>query len=303
MKLAKFVFAFGMTLSLTSFGSASAVAEDGVIAIAEIKREDKVDFEKEILPIFRRNCLACHNSTDAESDLIMETPAALKTGGFEGPAVVPGNGKESLLIQLASRARESFMPPDDNDVGAKQLTPKELGLIKLWIDQGAEGEVSGAGGPVAWQPLPAGVNPIYAVDISQNGFYAAAGRANQVFLYHVPSRTEIGRLSDPAILESGIYKNPGVAFLDLVQSIAFSPDGNRVAAGGYRTVKVWQRNANYKVGDLPAAADLPVSATASADGKYVAIGLNNGSAQIIDIATQKVVSTVGGHGGAGTADG
>ena len=297
MKLAKKVFAFAMVFSLLPFGLNPVNAQEGVIAIEEIKREDPVDFEKEILPIFRRNCLACHNSTDAESDLVMETPAALKTGGFEGPSVVPGNGKESLIIQLASRARESFMPPDDNDVGAKQLTPKELGLIKLWIDQGAEGEVSGAGGPVAWQPLPAGVNPIYAVDISQNGFYAAAGRANQVFLYHVPSRTEVGRLSDPAILESGIYENPGVAFLDIVQSIAFSPDGTRVAAGGYRTVKIWERSANHKVGDLPATADVPVSAVGSADGKLVAIGLNNGSAQIIEVATQKVVATVGGHGG------
>ena len=297
MKLAKKVFAFAMVFSLLPFGLNPVNAQEGVIAIEEIKREDPVDFEKEILPIFRRNCLACHNSTDAESDLVMETPAALKTGGFEGPSVVPGNGKESLIIQLASRARESFMPPDDNDVGAKQLTPKELGLIKLWIDQGAEGEVSGAGGPVAWQPLPAGVNPIYAVDISQNGFYAAAGRANQVFLYHVPSRTEVGRLSDPAILESGIYENPGVAFLDIVQSIAFSPDGTRVAAGGYRTVKIWERSANHKVGDWPATADVPVSAVGSADGKLVAIGLNNGSAQIIEVATQKVVATVGGHGG------
>ena len=297
MKLAKNVFAFGLIVSLFPMSAVSVHAEDGVIAIEEIKREDKIDFEKEILPIFRRNCLACHNSTDAESDLVMETPATLKTGGFEGPAVVAGNGKESLIIQLASRARESFMPPDDNDVGAKQLTPKELGLIKLWIDQGAEGEVTGAGGPVAWQPLPAGVNPIYAVDISQNGFYAAAGRANQVFLYHVPSRTEIGRLSDPAILESGIYENPGVAFLDIVQSVAFSPDGNRVAAGGYRTVKVWERNVNHKAGDLPATADVPVSAAATLDGKYVAIGLINGSAQIIEVASQKVVSTVGGHGG------
>ena len=32
-------------------------------------------------------------------------------------------------------------PPEDNEVGAKNLTPKELGLLKMWIDQGAHGEV------------------------------------------------------------------------------------------------------------------------------------------------------------------
>ena len=152
--------------------------------IATIKRRSDVDFEKEILPILRKNCLACHNSTDAESDLILETPATIRQGGIDGPAAIPKKGSESLLILLASRAQESFMPPDDNDVGAKKLTPAELGLIKLWIDQGAEGEVSGSRGPVNWQPLPPGVNPIYSVAISADGQYAAAGRANQIFLYH-----------------------------------------------------------------------------------------------------------------------
>jgi len=33
------------------------------IEIAEVKHEGPVDFEKEILPIFRRSCLACHNAT------------------------------------------------------------------------------------------------------------------------------------------------------------------------------------------------------------------------------------------------
>src|SRR5262245_62046554 len=41
--------------------------------IAEIKRDSQVDFEKEILPIFRRNCLACHSATEAQSDLVLES--------------------------------------------------------------------------------------------------------------------------------------------------------------------------------------------------------------------------------------
>ena len=128
-----------------SWGELSS-AEDEAIQITVIKRRDKVDFEKEILPILRRNCLACHNATDAESDLIVETPAALLIGGFDGPAVIAGKGSESLIIKLASRAQESYMPPADNDVGAKNLTSKELGLIQLWIDQGAKGEVLGTRG-------------------------------------------------------------------------------------------------------------------------------------------------------------
>ena len=51
------------------------------IAIAEVKREGDVDFEKEILPIFRRNCLACHSATEAQSDLVLESPQTILKGG------------------------------------------------------------------------------------------------------------------------------------------------------------------------------------------------------------------------------
>ena len=274
-----------------------STAEDEAIEITEINRKDDVDFEKEILPILRRNCLACHNAAEAESGLIMETPATLRVGGIDGPAIVAGKGSESLLIKLASRAQESYMPPDDNDVGAKSLTPKELGLIKLWIDQGAKGEVLGTRGPVKWQPLPAGVNPIYSVAISADGQYAAAGRANQVFIYHIPSRTEIGRLSDPAIMESGVYDSPGVAFMDIVQSIAFSPDGTMVAAGGYRTLKIWQRHDNRIAFTLPALSAVPTSVAKTADGKLLGIGFEDGSLQILNVAENKFVANTAAHAG------
>src|SRR6476660_5373052 len=180
------------------------------IEIAEIKRDGEADFEKEILPVFRRNCLACHSATEAQGDLVLESPQTILKGGSEGPAVVAGKSGYSRLLKLATKQKEPFMPPPDNDVKAKPLTSQELGLIKLWIDQGAKGEVKGTGGPITWQPLPAGVQPIYAVAITPDGQYAAASRANQIFLYHVPSKRELGRLTDPSLLERGVYKSPGV---------------------------------------------------------------------------------------------
>ncbi|HZZ73274.1 MAG TPA: hypothetical protein VFE24_13540, partial [Pirellulales bacterium] len=41
------------------------------LAIAEIKHPNPVDFEKEILPVLRRNCQACHNTKDKENDLVL----------------------------------------------------------------------------------------------------------------------------------------------------------------------------------------------------------------------------------------
>lgn len=268
------------------------------LPVADVKHDGPVDFEKEILPLLRRNCLACHNATDAESDLVLETPATILKGGSEGPASVAGKSAESLLFKLASHQMDPVMPPEDNDVGAKNLTPEQLGLIKLWIDEGAKGEVSLAGGPIQWQSLPATVNPIYALDISPHGEYVAAGRANQIWIYGVSSKHVVTRLTDPALIAQGVYKNPGTAHLDLVQSLAFSPNGNLLASGGYREVKLWQRPVNPQKGKLEGIEGEPQSLDISPDGKLAAIGEAGGKAKVFDLATGKVVKTFEGHGGA-----
>jgi len=278
------------------------------ISIAEIKHDGDVDFEREILPIFRRNCLACHSATEAQSDLVLESPQTILKGGSEGPAVAASKGAESLLLKLAAKQKEPHMPPPDNDVKAKPLTPQELGLIKLWIDQGAKGEVQGAAAQIAWQPLPAGINPIYAVAITADGQFAAASRANQIFLYHVPSKRELGRLTDPALLERGIYQQPGVADLDLVQSLKFSPDGMLLASGGFRTVKLWRKPAAVKLHDLAGLESNAKSLSVSSDGKLTAVGEESGQVRVFDVASGKLLHTFSGHtapvtGAAFTADG
>ncbi|MGE3776824.1 MAG: c-type cytochrome domain-containing protein, partial [Pirellulaceae bacterium] len=255
------------------------------ITPAEIKHEGPVDFRKEILPILQKKCLACHNATDAEGELVLESPQTMAKGGSTGPGVVAGKPDESLFFTLAARRDEPVMPPEDNKVGAKPLTPEELGLIKLWIEQGAMGSAGGETDTIKWQPLPAGVNPIYAVAISPDGQWAAAARANQIFLYHVPTKREYGRLTDPAILATGLYKNPGVAHVDLVQSMRFSPDSQLLVSGEYRTVKFWQRKRDSRLQEWT-GIDSPIrSLTRSADGSLVALGLENGRIQLVETAT------------------
>ncbi len=289
---------FGFLIVLASFatlGIRPVLAQDA-IPIAKIKHDGAVDFEKEVLPILRRNCLACHSSTKAESKLIMESPASILKGGDEGPGVVAGKPAESLVLLLASRQRESFMPPDDNNVGAKKLTSEELGLLQLWIEQGAKGEVASKNKTIQWQPLPAGVNPIYAVAMTDDGQFAAAGRANQIFMYHVPSGRELGRLHDPALAKTGLYQH-GVADLELIQSLAFSPDGQRLVSGGFRTAKIWNRQPS-KLADISGVAAGVQAVAISADGKWAAVGEASGAIRFISLTENKVVASATGHSGA-----
>ena len=73
--------------------------------------------------------------------LILETPADIRKGGEDGAVVIPGNERrESKLLKASTHAVgfENPMPPPNNKVAAPDLTPAQLGLIRLWIDQGAK---------------------------------------------------------------------------------------------------------------------------------------------------------------------
>src|SRR5437867_3954748 len=204
------------------------------IPIAKVKHPKPVDFDKEILPILKNNCLACHNKTAAKAKLVLETPQDILQGGDSGPAIAPKKSSSSLLLKAASHQLEdTIMPPPANKVQASDLTPEELALIKLWIDQGAKASATIVR-PIEWQPLPEGLNPIYAVAVTADGQFAACARANQIFLYHLPSQQLVGRLTDPQLLTSN---KPGVAHRSMVQALAFSPDGTLLASGGHREVK------------------------------------------------------------------
>lgn len=254
--------------------AAEAPKEDskkGPLPIAKSKRSSKVDFEKEILPILRRNCLSCHNSQKGEDGVNLETPQTIAKGGDTGKIVEPKKAESSSLFRLSAHMGKPAMPPAGNKAGAKNLNPDELALLKLWIDQGATGEVKG-GGPIVWQPLPEGLNPIYAVALTEDGQFATAGRANQIHLFHIPTATAIGRLTDPALLADKTYARTGVAHRDMTYALAFSPDGNTLASGSYREVKLWQRPVNVQKQTLPGAADILAT---SPDGKWLATASGN----------------------------
>jgi WD40 repeat protein len=250
------------------------------IPIAALNRDEPVSFEKEIVPILQRSCLACHGISDANGELVLESPQSILRGGDSGPAVVAGKSGESLLLRLAAHQDDPQMPPADNDVSAKSLTSQELGLIKLWIDQGAKGTgLATLLSPQRWRPLPPGPQPISAVAVSPNGQFAACGRANQIFIYHVATGQIVTRLTDPALLDSGQDKRPGIAHLDIVQSLTFNSQGDMLASGGFRTAKLWRYPRNVQRLTLKTDAEIRMVAV-SPDGLFVATGGADGKIRL-----------------------
>ena len=111
LRLTVFAALLLSSMSWTTRAQETAADEESTdtISIAELQRDTPVDFEKEILPILRKNCVACHSASDAESDLVLESPQSILKGGDSGPAAAAGEGADSLLLGRATGRVESTL--------------------------------------------------------------------------------------------------------------------------------------------------------------------------------------------------
>ncbi len=259
------------------------------ISVAPLKRTASVNFETEILPFLKQSCLACHNQTKAKAELILETPQTILKGGESGPAAIPGKPQDSLILDVATHSKKPFMPPADNKVNAPDLTPDQLALLKLWIEQGASGEVHSAQS-IAWRALSDKVRPILSLAVTDDGQFAAAGRGNDIVLYQLPTSRTVGPLVDPALLHSSASP-AGAAHLDLVESLDFSPDGEWLASGSYREVKLWRRHHDRSRGvpqsNASNSSTLPMAT--STEARLFATADEGGTIRLWNLENQKLV--------------
>ncbi|HYF35012.1 MAG TPA: c-type cytochrome domain-containing protein, partial [Prosthecobacter sp.] len=251
-----------------------------------------LDYERDVYPILKANCIACHNKTTTKADLNMETPDLMKKGGESGAGLVPGKAADSAIFQAAVHTWESPMPPKGNKVGAVNLKPEELGLLKRWIDEGAKGALRKTR-QIAWQPLPPGLNPVYAATLTADGRWAACSRANQIWLYDLGTRQMHSKLTDDALIKEGLYKQPGVAHRDVVQALAFTPDGLWLASGSFQEIKLWRRQSPQPVA-IKTQVPPGTTTAQSPDGKKLAAAGADGVIKITDAASKAVLREIRG---------
>ena len=94
-----------------------------------------IDFRREILPILSDHCFLCHgpDSKTRKADLRLD----VKEGALrpKGPVIVPGKSAESELFRrISSTDPDEVMPPRKS---GKALSPRQVDLLKAWIDRGA----------------------------------------------------------------------------------------------------------------------------------------------------------------------
>jgi WD40 repeat protein len=263
-----------------------------------------LDFYRDVYPFLKTNCISCHNKTTTKGGLDMETPEMIRKGGETGPGVVPGKGAESLVVKASRHTADLEMPPKSNKTGAVNLSSAEIGVLTAWIDQGAKNSVQEAR-EVVWQPLPPGTDPIYTVSMTKDGRLAACGRANRIYLYDLATRQFVGEVTDAVAKSGGAHRA-------LVQALAFSPDGTRLASGSFREVKIWRLETGKAAAPnspvVPVAVDEALlkkitetgkvsvlNHAMSADGNKAATGCADGSVRVWDAATAKPITELRGN--------
>ncbi|MEM7387442.1 MAG: c-type cytochrome domain-containing protein, partial [Verrucomicrobiota bacterium] len=99
-------------------------------------------FEKDVFPVFKDFCIGCHNSTDAEAGLNLESYETLIEGSENGPVLTAGVAADSLLWQTVARVAKPKMPPKKEP----QPSAAFAATLAKWINGGARGPDS----PVSW---------------------------------------------------------------------------------------------------------------------------------------------------------
>src|SRR5215472_385576 len=156
---------------VAGFSSAPAMAQNAATYPAVTQPVSKVDFARDVLPIFRQNCGGCHGSSQQQAGLRLDRKSSVMKGFSR--RVVPGGSANSMVYQrLIGTQFGPQMPP----TGA--LRAEQIAVVKAWIDQGAEWPDSLAN---EIDQLPEDPKAVAMIEDLRNGHLASvfkAARAN-----------------------------------------------------------------------------------------------------------------------------
>ncbi len=122
-------------LLFLGLAQAQTPAQKPPLATLPASAATEIDFERDIGPLLKQKCSACHGPQQQMSGLRLDSRAAALQGGYSGPAVKPGDSAGSKLIHMVAGIgieKNLIMP-----MGGEPLSAEQIGILRAWIDQGA----------------------------------------------------------------------------------------------------------------------------------------------------------------------
>jgi len=111
----------------------------GSLLFSSANAAERVEFNRDIRPIFSDTCFACHGPDEnkVKGKLRLDSLDAARKGGKSGePAILPGHPEKSQVMKrLLTKDADDHMPPAEFH---KVLSPDQIALVERWIKEGAE---------------------------------------------------------------------------------------------------------------------------------------------------------------------
>lgn len=183
----------------------------------------QVSFINDVAPIFKENCLACHDAKKRAGKYEMTTYEKM----LGEDHIVPSKIADSELYQLIASTGDRRMPPKKDNLAP--LTKPQIETIKAWIEQGAklDGGIDAKADlvkelRVRWKAPPPPSNYkfptiVNALVFTPDNKQIVAGGHHELTIWSLPD----GKLT------KRIYTRAERAY-----AMGFLPDGKLVVAGG-----------------------------------------------------------------------
>lgn len=293
-----------------------------------------VSFRAEVAPLLQRRCATCHSAENPKGRYQLDTFARLlKAGQSDLPPVTPGKPDQSeVAALLRETSAQDRMPQKADALPEAEIALIERWVKEGAHFDGLSKEqplVELVRGTML-RPAPAKYArpfPVTALAFSPDGSRLAVSGYYEVMIWNVRDGSLVTRLGGlPERITSLAWHPKGgllavaggspmqwgtVALVDVAGlapvrflcdlpetalSVAFSPDGGRIAAGcGDRTVRIFDAATGASRRILKLHADWVQSVAFSADGSHLLTASRDRTARVVDLKTGEVNTSYTGH--------
>ena len=292
--------------------------------------ENAVSFRAEIAPLLHRRCAACHNEDSAKGRYRLDSLARLlKAGESDLPPVVAGKPHESeIYLRLVETSADDRMPQKADALPAAEIALIERWIREGASSDGGEAdrpilELARESLLHAAPEIYPRPQPVTALAFSPDSTQLAVSGYYEVTIWNVASGALVRRIGGMPERIASLAWHPkrnliavaggspsqwgGVVLVDAAArfqarylcdlaetalSVAFSPDGSRLAVGaGDRTVRFFDAASGRQTRVLKQHADWVQSVAFSPDGRLLVSASRDRTARVFDVASGELEAT------------